>query len=256
MAASVPIISHMYIDFSALFHQSSKDATAQGTHFIPHDPSAWPKEWKTVHYKRYEGKKISLNDVSDLIADRDLLDVIRSRASERNFAKRPITMDNLSPILKYSCGITYENSDRRRRAQPSGGGRYPIEMYPVIFRGTTELPSGVYHYDVKHHELDVISQRMFPENTLQRLMYEPCALNASCIIIMTAVFARNQNKYKERGYRHILLEAGHIGQNLYLVCNSLGWKCCSVSGIHDAGFEELIGIDGVTESVIYGLLVG
>jgi SagB-type dehydrogenase family enzyme len=73
---------------------------------------------------------------------------------------------------------------------------------------------------------------------------------------MTDVFWRNQNKYGERGYRYILLEAGHIGQNIYLVSEALGLKCCALGGTRDENLEELVDIDGVTESVVYALAVG
>ena len=65
-------------------------------------------------------------------------------------------------------------------------------------------------------------------------------------------------KYGERGYRFILQESGHIAQNVYLLCEALGLKCCALGGfrISDEQIEKFLGIDGLTESIVYTLVVG
>ena len=82
--------------------------------------------------------------------------------------------------------------------------------------------------------------------------------DASLIIFLTAVFWRTQNKYKERGYRFVLIEAGHIGQNIYLISEALGLKCCALGGfrISDEQIEKLLDLDGVAESLVYTLVIG
>lgn len=243
----------MYIDFSGLFHQSSKDLTAGGTHFIPADQSLWPAEWKTTHYKRYNLDKISLTDTTE---PADLFEIIRTRKTSRQFEGKGIEKAKLSTLLKYSCGIVRETHTNRHRAQPSGGSRYPIEIYPVILNGSEDIPAGIYHYDVKEHALDVLKTCEFSAADISSLMVYDFAKQAACVVIMTAVFSRTQIKYGERGYRYMVLEAGHIGQNLYLVSNALRLNCCAMGGTLDSACEKLIEIDGVTESVLYGLLIG
>ena len=73
---------------------------------------------------------------------------------------------------------------------------------------------------------------------------------------MTAVFSRNQMKYGERGYRYVLLEAGHIGQNMYLNAAALSLKCCALGGTIDSKLEKFLDIDGITESVVYAVAFG
>ncbi len=63
-------------------------------------------------------------------------------------------------------------------------------------------------------------------------------------------------KYKERGYRYILFEAGHLGQNIYLVSKALGLKCCAIGGFDDDKFHELLDIDGDNEAVLYAFAMG
>ncbi|MDD2657311.1 MAG: SagB/ThcOx family dehydrogenase [Candidatus Pacebacteria bacterium] len=244
----------MFLDFSDLFHQLSKDHSARGAARIPNDPREWPIEWKTTYYKDYpSSKKIRLTDAPPQI---DLFSAISSRKSGRLYGEEPVTKDELSVLLKYACGeITYADG-KVHRAQASGGGRFPIEVYPIIFRGTPDLSSGLYHYNVREHSLDVLWERTFTKEDIAELFTYPWVQDAPLALVMTAVFSRNKVKYKERGYRYLMLEAGHIGQNLYLTSAALDLECCALGGTRDESLEEFIDIDGTTESVVYGFSFG
>lgn len=244
-------------DFSKLFHQSSKTKDLQ-TDYLRNagDSKEWPEEWLTTFYKIYP--RLPKIHLSDDPPSADFFELIKKRESRRDFNRTPLTRHELSLILKYSCGVTGKlpETDRFRRAHPSAGARFPIEIYPIIFRGNDDLAPGLYHYNIKNHALDVLWKRDFLDEDISRLFFDPWTKEGAGAIVMTAVFWRNQNKYRERGYRYVLLEAGHIGQNIYLVAGALGLTCCALGGTHDEQIEKLIDIDGVTESVIYALAIG
>ncbi|MDE2021767.1 MAG: SagB/ThcOx family dehydrogenase [Patescibacteria group bacterium] len=245
----------MYLDFSRLFQHSSKDLLGGGTVRIPADEKEWPEEWTTVHYKEYP--RFPTIPLEDAPPAADFFDLVRRRTSRRDFSRTPADKRALSTLLKYSCGITQEFGDRNpRRAHPSGGARFPLEVYPVVFSGSNGLPQGLYHYNVRKHGLDVLWQRSFSEEDIGQLFTYEWVRDASFALVITAVFGRTQVKYGERGYRYILLEAGHIGQNLYLASGALGLKCCALGGTFDNELEKLIDIDGNTESVVYALALG
>jgi len=239
------------IDFSQIYHQKSKQHE-----MIPADSSLWPEEWKTIYYKTYPRlPKIKLEHKE---INFDLFRALKNRASRREFTRESLAKEEISLLLKYSCGIngTLPGSGDSKRVQPSGGARFPIEMYPVIFRSGGEFKAGLYHYDVKNHQLDVLWRRDFADEDIMNLFNYSQMKEAAAALVMTAVFSRTQNKYGERGYRYILLEAGHIGQNIHLVCEALNLKCFALGGTKDENLEKLIDIDGVTESVIYAFAVG
>ena len=243
----------MYIDFSGIFHQSSKDLRGGGSVNIPLDEAQWPAEWSTVYYKTYPRfKKIPLS-LSKPSAD--LFDLISSRKTDRNFSNDSLTLEKLSILLKYACGII-EGSEFPRRAYPSGGARYPLEVYPIIFNSFAGVPAGVYHYNPKEHALDTLVQHSFSNDDIAQLATYPWVQHASALIVVTAVFWRSQMKYGERGYRYILLEAGHLGQNVYLASTALGLKCSGLGGTLDAHIESLLNIDGIDESLVYALVIG
>ncbi|HEY68776.1 MAG TPA: SagB/ThcOx family dehydrogenase, partial [Thermoflexia bacterium] len=60
----------------------------------------------------------------------------------------------------------------------------------------------------------------------------------------------------ERAYRYVLLEAGHIGQNLYLAATSMGLGACAVGAFLDDDLNDLLGLDGKDEAALYIISVG
>lgn len=157
-------------------------------------------------------------------------------------------------MLKYSAGIT--DKINIRRAHPSAGARFPLEIYPLVMIPTEGMNAGLYHYNIKNNLLDVLWENSFSQIDIAQLFTYEWMQHASIVIIITAKFARNEIKYGERGYRYILLEAGHIGQNLCLAARALHLKCCAIGGIRDKNIEHLLDIDGETESLVYALAIG
>jgi SagB-type dehydrogenase family enzyme len=242
----------MYIDFSGLFHLSSKDRMAQGRVKIQLDQSQWPSEWKVIEYKDYPRfEKLALPVQHH---EADLFRTMENRISRRDFIRRPLPKSEISALLKFSCGSMQKGSVPHR-AQPSGGARYPIEAYALVF-APSDVPAGVYHYNIKEHALDVLWTREFTREDVATLFTYPWAKNASMALIFSGVFRRNQIKYGERGYRQILIETGAIVQNAYLVAQALNMQCCAIDGVREAEIEQLLDIDGISESVICSMVFG
>lgn len=241
------------INFSQLFHQYTK----RFYNPIPRDSALWPDEWKTTYYKIYP--RLAKIKLSHLERKFDLFEAIRKRASRREMAGGKIDSEELSLLLKYSCGITRKTEEgTSRRAHPSGGARFPIETYCLVVRPGKGLEPGLFHYDIKNHQLDTLWKKKFTREDLDKIATYEFVKDASLIIFLTAVFWRNQIKYGQRGYRFILQESGHIGQNIYLVSEALNLKCCGLGGfrISDEQIEEILDIDGVVESLVYAVAVG
>jgi len=241
------------INFSQFFHQYTKRFHKS----IPRDSALWPEEWKTIYYKNYPRlEKINLNHQERSF---DLFEAIKKRASKRDMVPENINLDELSVLLKYSCGITHMTAEGdRKRAQPSGGARFPIETYCLIVKPGDGLAPGLFHYNVEGHYLETLLKKEFTKEDLDKIATYEFVKDASLIIFLTAIFWRNQNKYGQRGYRFILQESGHIAQNIYLVSEALNLKCCALGGfrISDEQIEKLLDIDGVTESLIYTAVIG
>jgi SagB-type dehydrogenase family enzyme len=241
------------INFSQLFHQYTKKFHRR----IPMDSSLWPPEWTTVFYKTYPRlPKIKLPERK---INFDLFEALKRRRSKREMGSGPISLDQVSIILQNACGITHLlPNGNGGRAQASGGARFPIEIYCLINRPGSGLIPGFFHYDVKNNQLDILWQKKFSADELKKIATYEFFADSSLVIFMTAIFRRTQNKYGQRGYRFILQESGHIGQNIYLVCEALNLKCCALGGfrISDEQIEKLLDVDGIEESLVYTLAIG
>ena len=70
------------------------------------------------------------------------------------------------------------------------------------------------------------------------------------------ILQRMRPKYQDRSYRYGLIEAGHIGENAYLAAAELGLGACAVGAFMDDQINEMLGVDGVEEAVVYMLALG
>jgi SagB-type dehydrogenase family enzyme len=212
-------------------------------------------EAHTLHldYKTYPGSaRTPLPRVPEVT--RGLESLIRARRSAHTFAEGPIPLENLAKVLEIGCGVT-EHQDVPRRATPSGGALYPIEVYPLVL-GVDGLQNGIYHYAALAHELEHV--RPLPDAAPLKEFVPPDLFNARppVILAISVVFARTQKKYLERGYRFALLEAGHIAQNFVLTATALGLHSLCMGGYWDDPFNDLLGFAPTDEAVVYAVLLG
>ena len=246
----------MTFNFGDIFHKSAKDRTMRGLVNIPLDSSLWPKSWKTVYYKEYTRfKKIKLPQPNMSV---DISQAVIGRRSVREWGSGSISLQEISNILFFSCGITEHALDenKSKRAQASAGGRYPIEVYFLIFK-EGELKRAVYHYNVKEHALDVLYDLDSIDKNLIETMYSKrWDEEASLGIIITGVVSRTVSKYGERGYRYMYLEAGAVAQTMSTVADSQGIGCVIMGGTNDTDIEKVLDIDGDEETHIISLLAG
>jgi SagB-type dehydrogenase family enzyme len=124
-----------------------------------------------------------------------------------------------------------------------------------IFHVAGIMP-GLYHYAVKSHELEQLKPGDFREEVAAASLNQDFVASAGAVFIWTAVFERSGWKYKERAYRYVYLDAGHIAQNTALASVSLGLGTCPIGALYDDEINGLLGVDGREESVLYMTAVG
>jgi SagB-type dehydrogenase family enzyme len=184
-----------------------------------------------------------------------LWELMARRRSVRDFSLKPISFEELSQLIWSTQGITGVAYGFRFRVVPSAGALYPIETYIVINR-VVDLAPGSYHFNVKENELEQLRGGDYGVQVAASALDQSMAKEAAAVFVWTAVVERTKWKYRERGYRYLYLDAGHIGQNLYLAANSLGLGCCTIGAFYDDEVNQLIGVDGKKETAVYLGAVG
>lgn len=217
-----------------------------------------PQSWIKVHFKTYPRlDRIALTKVIKC-KKAFLVDVLKKRRSIRSFSGKSMSIDDLSCLLLYSSGITSPGLtiDSSRRSYPSAGARYPLEIYPLIINGSSDIRAGLYHYNVKDHCLEALLQDNLKDWLLETTGRFKPIIKASVVFIITGVLDRTRVKYGDRAYRYVLMEAGHLSQSLMLLATGHGMGSLAVGGYVDSKVTKLLNLELVKEVPLYMIAVG
>lgn len=185
----------------------------------------------------------------------NFIDLLINRSSYRKFSGKPIKLQQLSEILYYSAGLVGESEGKFHLPYPSAGGKYPIEIYPLVLC-EGELKIGLYHYSPVEHALDILLTPLKKEDTSSIWMSQKWFRKASVILVLTAMYHKTTDKYGHKGLPFPFIEAGHIGQNVYLLAQSLGIGCCAIGQFKEKELCRLLDINPLEEYPIYYIALG
>lgn len=245
----------MKFNFSHYFHHLTTDRSDGGDVSIPDNPSHWPAEWREVAYKEYNFfKALPLPATTGYFFDT----LISQRSSDSGrLLENQVSLSDIAYILQSGygllSGVFNPSTASSRRTVPSAGGQYPLEMYAVLFDDLPSIPSGIYHYGVRQHALEIVQQRAFTEEDKRTLSPLPWFVKSRGLFCISAVFRRSIGKYGTRGYRYMLLEAGHVAQNMQLAATERKAVLVPVGGVEDCLIEQVMGLDDSRERLIYCL---
>ncbi len=183
----------------------------------------------------------------------NLEEAIEARRSRREYVSGPLSPEELSRLLHAAQGIT--DTAQGFRAAPSAGALYPIETYAVV-HDVAGLESGLYHYAVADHALEQLQAGDLRPAMVVAGIGQEMLGRAQVCFVLSAIFQRTRWRYRERTYRYVLLEAGHVGQNLYLAATAMRIGACAVGAFLDDVLNDLLGLDGQEEAVVYVVAVG
>ncbi len=216
---------------------------------------------KPMLYKDYENpiEIISLPE-PEFRNEAKLMEVLASRRSRRNYdPQETIDLKTLSTLLWATQGATSKHDTPFGplflRTAPSAGALYPIEIYLNV-RLVTGLEPGIYHFRPHYFDLELLKKGDYSEECAAAALNQKMVKSAQVTFVWTAVVERSKWKYLQRAYRYIYLDAGHIGQNLYLAAEALQLGCCTIGAIFDEEANKLIDVDGINETVVYMATVG
>ncbi len=186
--------------------------------------------------------------------------VLRERRSSRDLASS-VALEDLGTILDAALGCTAVLEDPETglvhglRAWPSAGGLYPLDPY-IVARDVAGVDAGLYHYNAVQDHLELLASRE-PDAILADAYFDQdFATTASVAVLLVACFERTVAKYGERGYRLVMLDAGHAAQNLVLAASQMGVGAVPIAGFCDDSFADDLGVDGVAEAVVHTVLLG
>jgi SagB-type dehydrogenase family enzyme len=265
-------------DLAETFHENTKYTDQESLELgesaalFSNDPSM---EYAQAKLKPdYRGReRLDLPEPGEL--DGNIGNVLLNRRSRRDQSGEGISLQELSTLLRYSCGVTgtqqiepddekpLSEVEKQFRAYASGGALYPSEIYLAVVNEGEDLDRGLYYYVPEDHALRVLRRPDEEEDFAQEvddLFATPQDVfdhqSSAMKFLITGSFWRSKAKYGPRGYRFVLQETGHLGQNVLLVAESMDLAAVPLASFYDDYVNDFLGIDGVNEAVTYTISIG
>lgn len=209
-------------------------------------------------FREYQGERTKLPDINHLEhPNMSLHEAIQTRTSHRKFVQKPLNLEDLSYALWATQGVKKVVQDRATfRHVPSAGARHAFETY-LLVNHVEDVESGLYAYDPQTHELVYLqSYDSVRDRVLAGCINQRMVVDAAVTFFWIADIYRMSYRYGERAYRYLLLDAGHICQNLYLVAEALGAKTCAIGAFDDDVLNEALAINTEDSAVLYAAPLG
>jgi len=207
-------------------------------------------EWSKTYP---DAERVALPDLAP--EDSGLFAGMAKRRSVREYAEPPLTLGELGALLWAAAGVTAREAGFAFRTAPSAGGLYPIEHY-VAARRIQGLDPGLYHYAVLERALERLNAGDVSLQVARAALDQRLAADADAVLIWTAVLERSRWKYGQRFARYIMLDAGHIAENVALAATGLGLGSCQIAAFYDEEAAALLAVDPDVEPVVYMTTLG
>ena len=206
-----------------------------------------------------DAPRISMPAIDKLSCGRELplYDAIAKRQSHRKFQDLPVTMEELSFLLWSTQGMRPTAQGHPFfRTVPSAGARHTFETYIAALK-VEGLEPGILRYLPTTHQL----VREAPGKGLSAKLTEATlgqsfVGDSAVVFIWSCVPYRMEWRYGAAAHRVILMDVGHVCQNLYLGCTAIEAGTCAVAAYDQAAMDNLLSLDGKDEFTLYLAPVG
>jgi SagB-type dehydrogenase family enzyme len=237
---------------------------------------SFPKDWESDQKKalaqppmdkKPKGEVIRLEGGFDnLLAVENYRDLLDARKSERLYDEdKALSQRQLSFMLWSAQGVKYLRGEyASMRPVPSGGARHPFELYFTVREGGVEgLKEGVYHYlpfenvGAKDAAIEFIAPLAnYGESVNNMLSGQQWTTKAPVTFFLSCIAYRAEWRYSIRAHRVLLIDLGHVGQNIMLSAVALGLGSCCLAALDVAQCDSVLQLDGVEEYTVYAATVG
>ena len=219
-----------------------------------------------IYEREMTGEFIELPAFDGAVMYPSYLDLLDQRRSTRVYTDTPVTREQLAFLLWSAQGIQRtrgKNDLATFRPVPSGGARHPFELY-VAVRNVEGLEPGFYRYDPTKHvgEKKVTVERLAPlfddygTRMNDLLKRQKWATKAPILLFVSCIPYRAEWRYQDAAQRVMLIDLGHIGQNVMLSATALGLGSCCIAAYDQKLCDEVFSFNGIDEYTVYVLPIG
>jgi SagB-type dehydrogenase family enzyme len=213
----------------------------------PEDVVAWRGTLATRPWQS-AGPRYPLWPLEPALASPSTLgDVIRQRGSTRRFAREPMSFSQLSTILAHATtGVPADFL--------GPGGISLLDIY-LIANAVADLPSGSYVFAPQEQVLELLNARDFREEAGHLCFEQALSADASTVVFFMADLEGVLQRFGNRGYRAVQLEAGTVGGKLYLCAGALGLGASGLT-FYDDDVTAFFAPHAIGKSAIFVVALG
>jgi SagB-type dehydrogenase family enzyme len=168
-------------------------------------------------------------------------EAIVMRRSVRQFADKPLNFVQMGQLAWAGQGIT--DKQRGLRAAPSAGALYPIDLFFVT-------PDGLFVYRPEGHSLEQLSQSDLRKQLSSAALGQGPVEDAACDIVIAGSVRKLATKYGNKATKFMLLEAGHVAENIQLQAVALGLVSLPVGAFDVKNIAKTCELSGDLEPLL------
>lgn len=191
------------------------------------------------------------------------LDVLERRRSIRKYSNNYMNVVDLSYFLYNSARIKKifqsKEGTLSKRPYPSGGARYPLEIY-VANNKILGIQKGIHYYDPLKHELILLNTNKGYREKFNHFIMDAQRPEQNrepdVVLIITAIFARTMWKYNKIGLSLILSDLGSLYQTMYLVATKMNLAPCPLGGTNEELVRDWLNLNWFKESHVGTFMLG
>jgi SagB-type dehydrogenase family enzyme len=172
-----------------------------------------------------------------------LAQTVRTRRSAMLFRRESADLDALAFALQAARGYT---------ALERAPG---VDLRLAVHR-VADLEAGLYRYESAGHRLVLLRRGDLSEEMISASLGQEKAGEAAVGFLMVGRIEAALARGGERSYRDLLVEAGAIGQRIYLAAEAVGLAARNLAAFRDDELNDLLGLDGRSEAVIHLTMFG
>jgi SagB-type dehydrogenase family enzyme len=170
---------------------------------------------------------------------------IGKRRSLRAFRPDPLPMDTIGQLLWAGQGLT---SPDGKRAAPSAGALYPLELYVVT-------PQQVMHYLPDGHRTETRAVSDLRPELKAAAVGQSTVGAAPVVLVVAAVPSRLKHRYGAQAEAFVQIEVGHAAQNILLQAAALELAAVPVGSLDPSRAADTLALPP-DQTVLYLIPVG
>lgn len=170
-------------------------------------------------------------------------EALKARRTHRSFTSRALTLKQFSQLLWGAYGVTAREYGYYLKTAPSAGALYPLDLYAVVGgHGVESLDPGVYHFRPENHTVKLLKKGDLRMEVARRSLRQMWIAKAPLMLVITGEYDRSRVKYGSRGVTYTHIEAGCVGQNIFLQAEASGLKAGIVGAFNNQEVIKAIGL--------------